>query len=504
MPTIQDPITVPQTSGREIAQANERPRANGRRSALDILADNPGLRIEQDDYNINVTANFGREITADETFRRVVAHDGADKPAHLYFHVPLCDYICKFCNYVKQLEPGRDRDRNLQRWTDLLIGESELYLDRVPWLPNACIESVYLGGGTAAMLRIGDLARIMEHLRGQYNLAPGAEITLEGNPENFLDGEPRRAVDLGFNRFSLGVQSLQDKVSEFVGRKHSAQQSIAAIKALRATGRPYNVDVMFGLPHQTVENVATDVRALIVLGVPTITIYRFRNAKRSEMGIGNKSAWNNDRISRQLRRDGLYPSLEETYEMREAVVDCLAQAGYAPSPCGWWSRPGTYQEGNIPQVSKNKWERFETMIAFGPGAYGWLTGGGQEVVQTHNMTDIGGYARHREGELTAPLAFGRVLGGVQAVAARLGFAFKANQPIDIASYELLHGVRLFDENPYRDVIEELIGAGFLAWCGPGKLKPTADGETIHEEIITAYFQNRLAGEQVFAVCNRAA
>jgi coproporphyrinogen III oxidase-like Fe-S oxidoreductase len=475
-----------------------------RRTALDILAAHPQLRFEQDDYNINVTANFGDKIGPRETFDRIVHHDGAGRPAHLYFHVPLCDYICKFCNYVKQLEPGKDRNRNLEKWASLLIGESNHYLHRVPWLSKARIESIYLGGGTAAMLRTADLDAILTHVRQHYTLSRDIEISLEGNPDNFLHGEADRALALGFNRFSLGVQSLQDKVSDFVGRKHSAQQSIAAIRALQATRRPFNVDVMFGLPYQTVANVTADMQALVEMGIPTITIYRFRNAKRSEMGIGNKSAWNDDRLNAKLRHDQLYPRFEETYEMREAVVDCLAGAGYEPSPCGWWSKPGTYTNGNIPQVSKNKWERFETMLAFGPGAYGWITGESRDVVQTHNLTDIAGYMRHCATETTEPLAFGRVLTGVQAVAARLGFAYKANQPIDLQTYERLYDVRLLEDSPYAETMMEMIDAGFLDWCGPGKLRPTPDGETIHEEIITSYFQTRLAGGSSLAVCNRAA
>ena len=82
--------------------------------------------------------------------------------------------------------------------------------------------------------------------------------------------------------------------------------------------------------------------------------------------------------------------------MGVCAVGHLIAANYQPSPCGWWSLPGTYPDGNIPRVSRNKWQRFDTMLAFGPGAYGWLSGAGQSAIQTHNSSDINGYLHHME------------------------------------------------------------------------------------------------------------
>lgn len=471
-----------------------------RRTALEILDDNPALQVDRDAYNINVTSNFGDRVEPEALWEAIRGHAGAGEPAHLYFHVPLCNYVCKFCNYVKRLSRGSDAE--LELWTELLIRESARYLEGAPWLPSADIQSLYFGGGTAAMLRTRDLARLMQHVRAHYALRDDAEISLEGNPDNFIDGEPGRAVSLGFNRFSLGVQTLQDAVSDFVGRKHKAQDSLRAIEALHATGKPFNVDVMFGLPFQTVDNVTDDITQLIAMRVPTITIYRFRNAKRHELGIGNKSAWNDDRLNARMRQEERYPSLETTYAMREAVTERLIAAGYRPSPCGWWSLPDTYAGGNIPQVSKNKWQRYDSMIAFGPGAYGWLTGAGREVIQTHNITDIARYQRYDFDQSLPPLAYGRRLVGHEAVAARLGFAFKANQPIDIAAYEARFGIDITADEPYAGVIAAMISAGFLQWGDATSLLPTQDGETIHEEVISHYIHGML-GADAGPVCHRA-
>src|SRR5215210_8379723 len=103
---------------------------------LGVLLDrHPELQIEQDQYNINVTANHGAVLSTEEVFARYAAHAGAALPAHLYFHVPLCSYICHFCNYVKRLLPANGRgDAALDEWTALLTTESQAYPDRVDWL----------------------------------------------------------------------------------------------------------------------------------------------------------------------------------------------------------------------------------------------------------------------------------------------------------------------------------------------------------------------------------
>lgn len=469
-----------------------------------LLQENPALRIGQDDYNINVTANFGEQLTDQHVADALRLHPGAGRPAHLYFHVPLCAYICHFCNYVKRKVPdGPEGDRAPRVWTDLLLDESDRQLAHSPWLSAARIESVYFGGGTASLLGTEQLTRLVRHIRTRYTLSDDCEISLEGNPDNFQHDELAEACAIGFNRFSVGVQSLQSEVNAFAGRGHDAAMSLTAVEKLRATGRPFNVDMMFGLPHQSVATVADGIRRLVGLDVPTITIYRLRNADRAKMGIGNRALWNVESVKARLNDEHRFPALGETYEMREAIVETLLDGGYHPSPCGWWNRPGVYPDGNIPRVSRNKWQRHDSMIAIGPGAYGWLTGEGDEIVQTHNIADISSYARRlREGP-GLPLASGRRLVGHEAIGMVLGFAFKANQPIDAGRFRERFGVELFRDEPFAPVFDELIERGLVEPV-PGtteSVAPTLDGEALHEEIISVYFHQRVGGFAE-AVCRR--
>lgn len=470
-----------------------------------ILFQHPDLKIEQDEYNINVTSNEGDKLFPAEVEKAFSAHDGANKEAHLYFHVPLCDYICHFCNYVKKkISDNVDiRGKTLEKWTTLLIEESNRYLQRFPWIAKAKIESFYIGGGTAATLKKEHLARVLKHVTDNYTLAHNCEISLEGNPDNFSSQYINDAIELGFNRFSLGVQSLQDEVLQFVNRGHTVKMSLDSIATLKKTGMPFNVDYIFGMPYQTTEIVKNEIEFLVALGIPTITIYRLRNADRASMGIGNCSQWNNPRVRDQLHAKGLFPVLETTYEMRQEAAKVFLQHRYYPSPCGWWSKEGAYPDGNIPRVSRNKWQRYDTMIAFGPGAYGWLTGDSAEIIQTHNDASIGRYEKIMETTKELPLAYGRKLSGNNSIATRLGFAFKANQPIALEEYKQRFGVDIFGNNPIGDVINEMLDKQFLEYLPDRKsVRPTLKGEALHEEIISVYLHNRIGGLHEI-VCKKA-
>jgi oxygen-independent coproporphyrinogen-3 oxidase len=461
-----------------------------------LLDKHSDLKIEHDTYNIAVAAPMGDRLSPEVILERYRNHNGAGKPAHLYFHVPLCNYICHYCNYVKKLVPSNSgKDGSIAYWADILIEESKRFLSVGKWLPEAKIESFFMGGGTAAiLLENGHIERLLNHVKENYNIMSGCEKSLEGNPDNFLDGNVQYAKELGFNRFSMGVQSFQNEVNAFVNRGHNAEQSLEAIHNLKKSGLPFNIDMMFGLPYQTVESVEKDIQTLVDLGVPTITIYRLRNADREALGLGNRSAWNYAKVLHKLQEDNMFPDIYTTYEMRSRALRVLLDAGYRPSPCGWWSKPGTYGVGNIPQVSRNKWQNHDTMIAFGPGAYGWLTGGNSDVVQTHNIKTIKSYTEHMASSDTPPVEYGKILTGVQAVATALGFGFQANQPISLQRFKKQFNVDLINDAPYAAVISKLITNRLLEYCNDGAaIRPTLAGEALHSEIIDVEIFGNIGG-----------
>ncbi len=465
-----------------------------------LIHENPHLNIPVHEYNINVTSNNGEILSSQDLFKEFKSYiPKNDAQAHLYIHIPLCDYVCNFCNYVKKKIKSEDE---LQNWMSLVTKESNIYLNSVSWMPDISISSFYIGGGTGALLLNSPEAfkKFIGHFRSNYNFDNIIESTIEGNPENFTSENIDLALQLGFNRFSVGIQSLDDKVNSFANRLHSQKESISAIELLKKTGKPFSVDMMFGLPMQNIDSVRRDIEILIQHGVPAITIYRLRNSDREKMGIGNSSAWNNDKIRTRLDSTNSFPSVVDTYDMRDVVVEMLLENDYEPSPCGWWNKKGLYPNGNIPQVSKDKWEKYNTMLALGPGGYGWLTENSKRYIQTHNKTKIHDYIKYMEADPTIPpLKFGREMTGNTAIGSKLSFAFKARQPIFLKTYEEDFEIDLLHDQPYADVIREMIERGFLCLDEKqGSLHVTLRGETLHEEIMKIYFHDRIGTSDLVA------
>jgi oxygen-independent coproporphyrinogen-3 oxidase len=187
--------------------------------------------------------------------------------------------------------------------------------------------------------------------------------------------------------------------------------------------------------------------------------------------------------------------------MREAIMSTLLKSGYYPSPCGWWSKTGVYSDGNIPKISKNKWQNYQTMIAHGPGAYGWITDRNtSKSIQSHNELSIAKYAKGMKDPSHLPLSHGVILNSNEALATRLGFAYKANQPILFQEYEKRFGIHLLKNEPVGKILKDLEDRGFIS-IGEDHFVPTILGETFHEEIISKYFHERI-GNFHESICKR--
>lgn len=477
----------------DLGESRKRNMAN----IIKILKTNPELDVEHKKYNINVTSLSNNLLSPEEVLAFIEQTEKVVQyPSHLYFHIPLCSYICKFCNYVKKkTEKGNERNE-VNKWISLLKKEAEIYLKQFSWIKDIPINSVYFGGGTAALLQPNEIKDFLKFIYTEYNTENVDEISLEGNPDNFLGDKAKSFFDQGINRFSVGVQSFQDSVLSFSGRGHTSSMAEEAILNLKKLNVPFNVDLIFGLPFQDLNSVLCDTKKLCEWEVPTITIYRLRNADRQSIGIGHRSAWNSENFLK--KNHIIFPKTNETYTMREQIVEILMSYGYRASPCGWWSRENTYKTpGNIPRVSQNKWQRFDTMLAYGPGVYGWYNCKNGRAIQTHNQLLLSKYEKIvSEGRI--PLAFGRKLQDLSYLSARLGFAYKANQPIDLDIFSNEMGYDVLKINKFKDVIDDLCSRGFLLADNERKYFPTPAGEHLHEEIISILIHKKLDKEETTA------
>ena len=159
--------------------------------------------------------------------------------AGLYVHVPFCRSKCPYCGFFSVPSSAL-----VPAWMTALEKEARHYRGR-----DGRFDTLYLGGGTPSVLPAVRLERIREILFSLFDIAPGGEFTIEANPCDLTREKARALRDMGFNRVSVGVQSFDDAVLSFLGRRHTGSRAERALDRLRAAGfQNIGVDLMYGIP----------------------------------------------------------------------------------------------------------------------------------------------------------------------------------------------------------------------------------------------------------------
>ena len=165
---------------------------------------------------------------------------------HIYVHIPFCARICPYCAFYKEL---LDRSQT-QRFCEALLSELSQQTKGRHLLPA----TIYFGGGTPTALTRGQLEFLLSGFRDQLDLSELIEWTTEANPGSVSAGKATLLQQLGINRISLGIQSWDDDLLKLLGREHNAKQGEESFAIFRGAGfSNINIDLMFGLPGQTVE-----------------------------------------------------------------------------------------------------------------------------------------------------------------------------------------------------------------------------------------------------------
>jgi len=194
---------------------------------------------------------------------------GAAVPLALYVHMPWCVRKCPYCDFnshqLKSATPPGD-------YIDALICDFD---SELPGLEGRRIDTVFFGGGTPSLFRPDEFARLLEALRQRIAFAGDAEITLEANPGTVERGRFAGYRDAGINRVSLGAQSFEPRALARLGRIHTAGDTHRAVEELRGAGIDnFNLDLMYALPGQMLDEAIADVRAACALRPAHISYYQ--------------------------------------------------------------------------------------------------------------------------------------------------------------------------------------------------------------------------------------
>jgi oxygen-independent coproporphyrinogen-3 oxidase len=351
----------------------------------------------------------------------------------VYIHIPFCRTICPYCDFVKVRTPGQAPSA----YTDALCRE----IAESP-IAGRAIGSVFFGGGTPSLLAPRDLARVLEALRARGDMT-GAEITLEANPDDVTDELARAWTDAGVNRVSLGVQSFDDRVLRYLGRRHDADNAQRACETVAAHLENWNLDLIFGAP--PVEAWRNTLDAARALDPPHIACYGLTYEAGTPFGRRAHEAVDDDTSL------AMYREAEERLH------------GYVHYEISNFAQPGREALHNLVYWNNGEY------AGFGCAAYAYLGG-----VRARNLTDPAAYMAQPgvkcESEVLT-VAEQQVETVIQFLRLRDGL------PREVYARRFGHAV---DED-FGEAIAALITRGLLHDEG-AHLRPTGTGFYLNNEI----------------------
>jgi len=285
--------------------------------------------------------------------------------AGIYVHIPFCKQSCSYCDFY-----FITRKKLIDPFVDSLIGEIKSY--RGTPYSDEKIETIYLGGGTPSQLSSDQLQRIFDALEDTFSLKP-VEVTMEMNPDDVTPDYLKSLLDLGINRASMGVQSFDEKLLQFMHRAHTKSEALKALENLQTAGFPtFTADLIYGNPGQTLEMLDDDIAQLLQFDPPHISAYSLTVEPQTRLG-------------KQVKLGRISPPEDEMVaEHFDLLTDRLSSAGIETYEVSNFSKPGKEAVHN-----SNYW-RHENYLGLGPSAHSfWLLEDG--ALRWENRSDIKEY-----------------------------------------------------------------------------------------------------------------
>ncbi|MDW8066729.1 MAG: radical SAM family heme chaperone HemW [Aquificaceae bacterium] len=245
----------------------------------------------------------------------------------LYFHVPFCSYKCPYCDFVSVV----DAPVSHEEYFSLLLKELSLYQDL-----NFYLKTLYFGGGTPSSVSPVLYEKFLGGLSTLVDLSRVEEVTIECNPESYGLEDFRILRSLGFNRVSIGVQSLREEGLKTLGRKHSVRDAIMSIKNAQKAGfENINIDLIYGYPGQGLEELKEEIEILSCLGVSHVSFYLLTPYEDTQFG--------------QLYQRGLLslPDQDTLADMYQLICESLESMGFLHYEISNFALPGFECKHNL-------------------------------------------------------------------------------------------------------------------------------------------------------------
>lgn len=247
--------------------------------------------------------------------------------AGLYIHVPFCTKRCLYCDFFSNTEM-----KYKEPYVIALIREMEL---RKGYMGKATLDTIYFGGGTPSQLPARDFERIFDAITRLFDIGPSLEITLEANPDDMTAEYVKQISTLPFNRISMGVQSFEEEDLRFLNRRHDRQQALRAVELCKENGLSnISIDLIYGLPGQTLQDWEANLDTAIRLDIPHISAYHLIYEEGTALY--------------KLMKAGKISPVEEDISVAlfSTLIDRLTANGYLHYEISNFARPGMSSRHN--------------------------------------------------------------------------------------------------------------------------------------------------------------
>ena len=368
----------------------------------------------------------------------------------IYIHVPFCRQGCLYCHFVTVAY----QEHGVGSYVQALLKEMQQFSETCKETP--VLDSIYLGGGTPSLIPAESIEAILDACRRMFSVSGDCEISMECNPETLVPENLAIYRRAGINRISVGAQSLQEKELIAVGRKHSAASVIDAVELLKRTGIEHiNMDILIGLPFQTLNSLENTLKRVAELDVEHVSVYMLdldEPCQLSEMiEAGRVQSVGDDTMA----------------EMYLETREILSRSGYRQYEISNYARINHDCRHNI------KYWRLDPVIGFGLGSHSF-----DGFARWANLKDMKSYLE-AVSQGKPPVEWRRVLTRSEILEETLFLGLRMNEGVDWKVLQKDYPVEVLEE--YEKRLRPFCRKG-LVKCNGSQVSLTVEGMLLSNEI----------------------
>lgn len=371
-------------------------------------------------------------------------------PLGIYVHIPFCRSKCQYCDFYSLSDCADKRMDEYLRAVCTHIREAGALA------PNHRVDTVYFGGGTPSFFGANNLATVMNTIRRSFDVAADVEITFEANPDSVTPRLLRRLRAEGFNRVSLGIQTDDDAILRDIGRPHTYRQAVEAVKRIRRAGyKNLSVDLIYGLPGQTLQGWENTLQTVVKLDPEHISCYGLKLEEGTPL---------------YLRQNECALADDDTQaDMYLAAVEYLRLKGYRQYEISNFAKRDRASKHNLKYWTGGEY------LGFGPDASSDFAG-----KRFSNIRDLQGY-------IDGIRDHGQILRECEEISARerageyLMLRLRTTAGITCEEYEKKY---ILDFSPLARILDDACKRNFALCNGHGGYRLTAEGFLVSNAILS--------------------